>query len=185
MLRLIGIDAGFASIGYAILDLDSLSPNSETVVDLGVIRTELSDKKRKVLATEDNFRRAREIFQELELLYQQTQPRVLCVESMSWPRNAASSAKVGIGWGCIVSFAHVHGLAVTQASPQEIKKRVCGKKDASKEEIQAQLIKRYPSIEGLLAKTISTQREHACDALAAIVTGFNSEIVRFARGAAA
>lgn len=177
-MRVLGVDPGFASFGYALLDV---GPSEEIVLQMGVLRTEPSSKKLRVLATEDNLRRAKEVAHDLFFLVEENEVKIVCAESMSWPRNASAAAKVAMSWGCIASVIEKHGLSAAQASPQQVKKTLCGKKDASKEEVAQALRNRYRGCERFAEGVISSQQEHCYDALAAVVACLDSELIRVAR----
>lgn len=175
-----GIDPGFASCGWATVQL--LPEGRERVVDAGVVRTEKSAKKRAVLASDDNHRRSVELFGALWRLVASQRVVAIAAESQSWPRNAGASAKVGMAWGVISAIAARLELPLVQASPQAVKRAICGRKDASKEDVLAALEQRYgvEQLEPILALP-KTQQEHPSDALAAAVACLDSEIVRMAR----
>ncbi len=177
-LALLGIDPGFSAIGLARLELRP--DGSEVVDDLAVIVTEPSAKRRKVLATEDNVRRLQEIGAALAP-WIASDVVAICAESQSWPRNAGSSAKVGMSWGTIAELARVARVPILQASPQQVKRALTGRKDASKDEVRAALEARYqvrpewPRQKGLV--------EHAADALACAVVCTGAPEVLAARRA--
>ena len=174
-LYVLGLDPGFASLGYALV---ALHPVRETILSMGVIRTSKSTAKQGVLAADDNLRRARELW---SLINQQlTAVEVICAESMSFPRNSQAAAKVAMSWGVIAALAEQRGLPIVQASPQAIKKSLCGVKSASKEEVQAALTARYGALP-LDPKVPKGEHEHAFDALAAVVCCLDSEVLRMAR----
>lgn len=173
----LGLDPGFANLGYSIMEVASWG---QKIHDAGVFQTEKSDKKRKVLAADDNFRRGREVAKFLNDLADKWNVSALCAESMSFPRNASAAAKMAITWGVIASIAERRRLAVVQASPQEIKLALCGNKAASKEDIQVAVEKSYPVLP-LLGGTARSYHEHAYDSVAAIVTGLDSEVMRVVR----
>jgi crossover junction endodeoxyribonuclease RuvC len=186
-LIIMGIDPGFAACGWALV---RLRPTAEEVLGLGVIETEKSDKKRQVRASDDNLRRARELTSELQVVLEQRggeRVAVLAAEAQSWPRNAGAVAKVGIAWGVVAALATIHSVSVVQASPQEVKKAICGRKDASKEAIaEAMLSWAAPrgaadAIRAMRAEVAGAKHEHAWDALAAVVTCLDSELVRMGR----
>jgi len=177
-VRVLGIDPGFASVGYAVV---VLTPTKELVAEVGLLRTEPSAKKRKVLVADDNFRRSQEIARDLRHLVRDHQIQLICAESMSFPRNASSAAKVALCWGVLASLSHQLGLALLQASPQEVKKRVCGKRDASKEEVQEALTLRFPDLPEKLGSVPASLREHPYDALASVLPCLDSETVKLAR----
>jgi crossover junction endodeoxyribonuclease RuvC len=181
----LGVDPGLSSLGYAIVDL-----KADSVVSLGVVRTKKSDKKRKVLASDDNLRRAREVHKALLAAMGATEPlngdfdvAAICVESMSFPRNSSTAAKIALSWGILASIAEQFGLPIVQASPQEIKKKLCGHADASKEEVEANVRAMYALRAdcGLLRDVPKSLREHAWDALSAVAACQDSDVIRMAK----
>ncbi len=189
---LFGIDPGFAALGHATIALDR---RGEEVIDIGVLRTAASDKKRKMLAADDNTRRGRELARALGALMSPA-PRsitrvggghvarvsLVCAESMSFPRSASAAAKVAISWGIIITNVDRDGLPLIQLSPQEVKKAITGKKNASKEEVRDALIERYGADAfAKLASVPESMREHAYDALASTVACLESDEVRALR----
>lgn len=186
-VHVLGIDPGFASVGCAIL---KLTPQGEVPILMEVIRTEKSAAKRNVRASDDNLERAKEIVTHLRRLVTTFDVRIICAETMSFPRNASAAAKMAICWGLLAAVASEHGIPVVQASPQEIKKAVCGRKDASKEDVQTALQARYP----LLAESVTKNGgpsilrdvprslwEHPYDAAAAVIACRDSEVFLLAR----
>jgi len=189
----LGLDPGFASLGYAVLALGQ-GGEPDLVLRLGVIRTKKTDVKQRVLSADDNIRRARELARSLDNLFQigvpdaiapnELEPRVRLVaaEKMSFPRNSMAAAKMAISWGIIVANLTRRGQALLQATPQEIKRRVTGKATASKEEVQSAMVRRYGRGLGrMVAKLPRGEHEHAFDALAAIVACLDSEEGRLVR----
>lgn len=174
----LGIDPGFASLGYAVVELGRASDRVST---MGVFETKKENNKRKVLAADDNLRRCNEMVVFLDGLIRSRNVVCLCVESMSFPRNAAAAAKVAMCWGILASLATLRGLAISQASPQMLKKNLCGKRDASKEDVQAALTKEFPYLPTLVSSLAKSKHEHAFDALGAIVGVRDSDVLRLVR----
>lgn len=194
---LLGVDPGFASFGYAALCIapDGVSVRCDA---FGVFETEKSSKKLSVLATEDNLRRAREIGEFLEglggrLADDRNVLVAVCAEAMSWPRNAAATAKIGITWGVIAEWSRRERLPILQASPQMVKKAIAGAKTATKEEVQAGVLERVKfapkcgekTLAAVAAKITKGRLEHPFDALAVALTCSKSEAVNMARRSAA
>lgn len=177
---LLGVDPGFASIGLAALDLET-----DRVVRFGVFRTAKDDRKGRTLAVEDNVRRAREIAVALASIVDELDPIAIAAEAMSFPRSSSVAAKLALTWGVLVAMAEHHGLAIVQASPQEVKRGTCGRKDASKEDVAAELRRRWPELDVLEDAIPKSQREHPYDALAAAAVATTSDVVRLGRRAAA
>lgn len=180
---LLGVDPGLANMGWSVLQL---LPDMEVLIDCGVRRTEKSNAKRKVLASDDNLRRAREMAAELDQVFNRFPISVVCAESMSFPRNSSAAAKMAMCWGSLATFVQLRNLPIVQSSPQEVKKVLCGNKSASKEEIGAAVRNRYGNAEKLLEAVTPSVREHAYDSVAAVVATLeNSEVIRALRSMAA
>jgi Holliday junction resolvasome RuvABC endonuclease subunit len=174
----LGFDPGFASFGYAVVELGRAS---DRVVKLGVIVTQKDSKKKAVLAADDNVRRCEEIAGAIVPLLQEHRVVCLCAESMSFPRHSSSAAKVAMAWGVIATLAFMHKLPLAQCSPQVLKKNLCGTRDASKEDVQAALIKTFPYLPGLLSKLAKGKHEHAYDALGSVIAVQDFDVLRMAR----
>lgn len=189
----LGLDPGFASFGWCAVKLHA---DGEDPVALGVIRTGASPKKRKVLAREDNWRRAQDLTKALIDVFDGWGPTVVCAEAMSFPRSAASAAKVAMSWGIVATLCEQRKVAVLQPTPQEVKRAVLGqrpkpkrggrkaheKKKKGKAATQAALIRRYPRLRRLLRGIDArSQWEHPVDALGAVVACFDSEEIRLFR----
>lgn len=178
----LGIDPGFARCGVAIVEL---APLSERVRSVAVIETSPSSKKIGVLATDDNFRRGRELAGRLTTIVESFKPAVIAAESMSFPRDSSSAAKVAMCWGVLCAIAYRYNLPLIQASPKQIKKVLCGVSTASKSEVQSALIERYSSaFDRFTSDYPFTKREHGFDAVGAVVACLDSEVIRMARGMA-
>jgi crossover junction endodeoxyribonuclease RuvC len=171
----LGLDPGFASLGWCAC---SVTAGSVRAVAAGVLRTKKSAAKHGVYASDDNLTRARFIYSAFDAIVVAFQPAALCAESMSFPRNASAAAKVAMSWGVIAAVAEAHALPVLQASPQAVKLALCGKKDASKEEVQAALRVRIGDLDPLLLNVPKGQHEHPYDAGAVVVACGASDVMR-------
>lgn len=182
-ITVLGIDGGLANMGWAVVRLD---PVGETVLAMGVIRTEKSDRKRKVLASDDTDRRAAEIANQLVQLRNEYLFRAVCSESMSFPRSSSVAAKLGVARGVVAAFAAAYRLPMVAESPQGIKKAVAGQKNASKEQVGGALWGRYGTrtLCALLDGVPESHQEHPYDALAAIVACLSSDVLVTLRGEA-
>lgn len=173
---ILGIDPGLANFGYAVVEFASWG---KKLHKLGLVRTEKSAKKVGVRASDDNTRRAREIFQPTTSLISDYKIKVICAEAMSFPRSSSASHKLGISWGIVVSLSSIFGLPIVQASPQDIKSHLCGNKKASKEDVQLALSEMYGG-DADPQQFVKTKREHPFDALGAVEACLDSEVVRLA-----
>lgn len=182
--KVLGLDPGFAKVGYAVVEL---LPTSERVIDIGLWETSKTDNKREVFACEDNFARAQELAAKVIQTCQAHNIKVLCAEAMSFPRHASVAAKMAMFWGVLACYCQANDLPMVQATPQRLKVAVCGSKSATKEEIQLALLERYgrtdPYFAGMLDSISPYKREHPADALAAVVTALASNLIRAVRHA--
>ena len=179
-----GIDPGFATMGLAMVEIFP-EPDQDRVEFLNVFRTMRSDKKRKVLAADDNVRRARELLATMKGILDHEDLVAICAESMSFPRNSSCAAKLAMSWGIIITLAELHDLPIIQATPKEIKKATTSKYSASKDEVERALKIKFGFRKGepleLYRSVSKTFREHAWDALGAVVACQESEAIRLAR----
>lgn len=193
----LGLDPGFASLGWALL-----TPAGQ-VINLGVVRTKKSNAKARTMATEDNVRRARELAKALHGLLDGVVPGqapsyqhvplgmhraplhrvvLVCAEAMSFPRSASVAAKMAMTWGALIGMLEVRGVALLQGSPQEVKRRCTGKPTASKDEVQRAMVRRYgPGLKRMLKGIPADQHEHAYDALASATACLETDEARMLR----
>lgn len=187
-----GLDPGFSSVGWSIFTLADGLP----FVSGGIIHTQKSAAKTNTLATDDNFVRAREISKALLGLVAHHGVRIICAESMSFPRSSSVAAKVAMVWGVLANLTNLYDLPMLQATPQKIKKAVCGKINASKEEIAVAVARQYPAAASFINEFVASRviensgrklvkhesdLEHFWDSCAAVVACQESEHFRLAR----
>ena len=167
----LGIDPGLSAMGLAVVETYSMELQKCYLIK--TIKDAL--KKNDSVAT-DNLRRCRQVRQELVALDQQYAFADIAMESFSAPRHASSAAKyamsVGIIWGLFGD------RPVLQATPQEIKIRLGGKRSASKNEVRSGLEGEYSNLSEALTDITKGQQHHAVDGLAALVTCMDSDQLR-------
>ena len=186
----LGCDPGLAKFGWALVELR----DKWEVLELGCITTVSSTTKAGVTASGDLANRARLLHAELltQLANHSIRPLVICSEAMSYPRvpgkggrgstiAVKATAQMGYAWGIICALSNeCDGAPIVQASPQEIKKSLCGRGNATKADVQEALKIRFKQL-ALFEKLNKGQVEHAADALGAIVACRDTEIMRMAR----
>jgi len=82
MKKIIGLDPGFANLGVAVVGISIHGPS---LLSLDVVRTARSDRKMRVLETEDNARRVGELAAGL-LRYVDADVVCLVSEAQNWPQ---------------------------------------------------------------------------------------------------
>jgi crossover junction endodeoxyribonuclease RuvC len=174
----LGIDPGLANAGLAVLEI---LPVGERLLHLAVLKTEKCSKKQNTLAADDDMRRVRELAGALWALVAEYKPRIFCLEAASWPRSATAAAKTAMSRGVIGAIAETLGIAIAQASPQEVKLAVTGRRDASKEDVERGICERFGNAEVLGGGIARGRREHCYDAAASVIACLPSAPVRMAR----
>ena len=92
-ISVLGIDPGFASIGYSI---GLITSKSVIVRHMGTFRTKKDNSKKKILVADDNIRRTREIAEWLAQTIESWNVKIICAESMSHPRNSSAASKMAL-----------------------------------------------------------------------------------------
>lgn len=172
----LGIDTGLANTGLAIVEAD---PRSISVIDLLHFGSESSVKKKGIRAADDTFDRTRRLAAFIISVIDKHQPDLVCIESLSMPRNASASNKIGMAFGAVATLVEIRGLPVLGVSPTAIKDAVTGNKKASKDDVQDALDLRFGGAPRkiLKAKKLAKgKHEHPFDALGAVVACERSEI---------
>ena len=184
----LGCDPGLAKFGWALVELG----DKWSILEVGCIETVSGTATAGVTASEDLARRGRQLHAEilLALANHSIHPAIICAEAMSYPRVPGKGGKgstimpkpvaqLGYAWGVICALSNeLDGAPVCHASPQAIKKAICGAANASKAQVQAQLEAMYGAriFEGLNKGKV----DHASDALGAVVACRNQEAMRMA-----
>jgi Holliday junction resolvasome RuvABC endonuclease subunit len=199
----LGCDTGLKRFGWVVAEVRR---ERLVVRAMGVICTEKSDAKQRVLAASDTFRRAREVAAALEVSVRRAtavnggRVRLACYEAISLPRDASASAKVGVGFGVFAGYVSRWEVPALEVSPQALKKALTGRGDASKVEVavavaqrlglpleargRSQLACPWTPLMGERLERAAGDREHAWDACAALVACWDSDLMLALRGGA-
>lgn len=135
-MKALCIDPGFENIGAAIVEFsgklgDCTNIRVLSVHLLGVTSTYYPD----LYKSSDNFIRTSKIYEQLsDLMRLHKDVSVLCMESMSYSRNASANAKISMALGALSVIASQRNLSVLEAPPQKLKEIIYGKKKLSKKE---------------------------------------------------
>lgn len=175
----IGVDRGFATFGVAVFEL---LEDAERVVQVDVLETKKSPKKLATLASSDNHRRNQELYTGLRELLSYYPVYAAAAESTSLPRNSRAAYLIGRSDATWAGLLFEKEIPLAELSPQAIKKRLCGRSNATKAEIQRELERWYPGqfdeFKGAYAKG---KWEHGFDAAAALVACLPGDIMLMAR----
>lgn len=172
----LGLDISMTATGWAIA---ALKDGELRLLRCGVITTEKNKSKEKVSSTIDSIRRSHSIYVELGKVLSSElglQVDLVCMEAMSWPRNAASAIKMAMAWGAIAPLLAERPLI--EVGPVAIKLVASGKKSASKEEVASGVRALMPKATQKVLKEFvpkASLQEHCWDALGSILASTKTE----------
>ena len=124
-MRIIGIDPGYAIMGWGILDLKG---NKFSVVDYGSITT---------YAGVDAAKRLQHIYAELGAIIAKYEPEEAAIEELFFNNNAKTVILVGEARGIAVLACANAGLEISEYTPLQIKQALVGYGRADKKQVQA------------------------------------------------
>ena len=123
-MRIIGIDPGYAILGYGIVDMKS---GRFSLVEYGVITTEAHTTMAE---------RLKIIYGDLMEKIGEHEPETAAIEELFFNSNAKTALKVGEARGAAILACVNSGLPVFEYTPLQIKQALVGYGRAEKEQIQ-------------------------------------------------
>jgi len=153
---ILGIDPGTAALGYGIIDRNG---GRLRAIDHGCLETSPD------LALPDRLVLIHRLVSDLIELHS---PDLVGVERLFFSRNAQTAFAVGQARGVVLLAAGQHGIAVREATPNEVKSAVAGYGAADKEQV-----KRMVGI--VLGMAAPPEPDDAADALAVAICVANRE----------
>lgn len=155
-MRILGIDPGFATIGFGLIEL--IGQDWE-MIDFGVISTE---------AGEDFQERLCQIYDDLNEILEEFEPNLVAIESLYFSKNVTTAMQVAESRGVISLAVAQANLPLQHFSPNEVKLAITGYGSADKVQVQNM-------VATLLNLSAIPRPDDAADALAiALTCGFNS-----------
>lgn len=127
-MRILGIDPGYAIVGYGVLDFDG---NKFKTVDYGAITTN---------AGEDMFDRLKSIHDELSLIIDRFNPDCMAIEELFFNSNQKTAINVAQARGVLILAAMNRGIKIFEYTPLQVKQAVAGYGRAEKSQVQ-QMVK--------------------------------------------
>lgn len=125
MLRIIGIDPGLATTGWAIVDFDgSSNPN---IIDYGCITT----KKGLTIS-----QRLKEIHDDLNELIEKYNPEYAGIETLLFYNNQKTAIAVGEARGVVLLVLEQKGVPIKEMTPLQVKNSITGYGQAKKKQVQ-------------------------------------------------
>lgn len=119
-MRILGIDPGYATIGFGVLDAER---GNYRLLQYGVITTSPEQEFSQRLLT---------IYQDMNQLIETFQPDVIAIEELFWGHNVTTGIGVSHGRGVILLSAAQQQLPICEYTPMQIKQAVVGYGNATK-----------------------------------------------------
>ena len=124
-MRILGIDPGYAIMGYGVLDYKG---NKFTPIKYGSITTE---------AHTPNEERLKILYEELTAIIKEYQPDECAIEELFYNTNATTAIMVGEARGMALLACAQAGIRIAEYTPLEIKSALTGYGKADKKQVQA------------------------------------------------
>ena len=123
-MRIIGIDPGYAIVGYGVIDYIG---NKFKIVEYGAITTESNQNMNE---------RFKSIHDDLNTIIERTKPEYLAIEELFFNSNQKTAINVAQARGVLLLSALNHGISVHEYTPLQVKQAVVGYGRAEKKQVQ-------------------------------------------------
>ncbi len=133
-MRILGIDPGYAIIGYGVIDYRN---NHFTTLDYGAIITEAGTPFNERLEM---------IYDGFNNIVMRTHPEVMSIEKLFYNNNAKTVIDVSQARGVLMLAAQKNKLPVFEYTPLQVKQSVVGYGRAEKKQVQ-EMTKRILNLE--------------------------------------
>lgn len=162
-MRIIGIDPGFALMGYGVVDMEG---NRFTPCIYGAITT---DKNM------DMPQRLKHIYCRLMDIIDEFRPDAAAIEELFFNKNAKTAITVGQARGVAILACANSGLSIYEYTPLQIKQGLIGYGRADKEQVQFM-------VKAILNLAEMPKQDDTADALAAAIChGHSASYLKRAR----
>ncbi len=123
-MRILGIDPGFAIVGYAVIDYEG---NKFTVIECGSLQTKSGVPFEKRLVS---------LYDGMCELMDKFTPEAVAFEELFFNTNVTTGIQVGHARGVLMLSATQRGCPVFEYTPLQVKQAVCGYGRADKRQVQ-------------------------------------------------
>ena len=153
-MRVLGIDPGSETLGWGVVEGESLKYN---LVDFGTVKSS---------PREDFSKRVLKIGNGVGEIIEKFQPDVISVEEAFYATNVKVALKLGQVRGVVLFLGEKAGLEVAEYSPRLVKQTIVGYGNAEKHQVQEM-------VRLLLRLKTAPQPHDAADALAIAICHFH------------
>lgn len=152
-MKILGIDPGIGICGFGLIKSSEVGLDIKAL-DFGAITTVVDAPMPE---------RLKELYESLNLVFDQTKPEVVAVEKLFFSKNITTGIAVAEARGVVLLVAAQKGLPVYEYSPNEIKKALTGYGAATKTQME-EMVKITLNLDK------KPKPDDAADALAAAIT---------------
>lgn len=182
-LRFVGVDPGFANVGFSIVDV--YAQGGMDLIDTLLVRTKpdkkhYADEQRRLELIEDAFRdfitgKGVEVVA-LEAPSAGLMPgrKHAATGRKGWSVNPQTVRQTSLVWGGLHGICRDRGIYCVKAELSDIKRTLTGKKGSSKSDVIEAVKARFPGHKFPKSKK---QAEHVADAVGAVIVAQNDPIV--------
>ena len=154
-MRILGIDPGLATTGWAVVDFDKNgNPNP---VDYGAISTPKGLRVSERLV---------EIYSDMNELIKKFKPDCAGVETLLFNNNAKTAMSVGEARGVVLLALEENSIPFKEFTPSQVKSSIAGYGKADKKQVQEN-VKRMCGLDSI------PKPDDAADAIAVAIASFN------------
>ncbi|HRR75737.1 MAG: crossover junction endodeoxyribonuclease RuvC [Ruminococcus sp.] len=122
-MRILGVDPGYAIVGFGILDYDGVR---FTPVEYGAVLTEAGTPFPE---------RLRAIYTDMEFIFQKYSPDCMAIERLYFNTNQKTAIDVAQARGVTVLSAAQRGIPISEYTPLQVKSSVTGYGKAEKQQV--------------------------------------------------
>jgi Holliday junction resolvasome RuvABC endonuclease subunit len=169
LVRVMGVDPGFATMGIAILE--QLQNQRPRVLHLSVTATEKQSNRKALVVTRvstDDQRRLSELWEALgdAAGVPERRPFILAVEAYRpfSGRGGGNAWKSAVGYGLVSAFARAQGWPCMVFLPEDLKRAFTLSRSSSKQAVEDAVCEKVDGLRESLDDLKESEREHAADA---------------------
>jgi Holliday junction resolvasome RuvABC endonuclease subunit len=168
--RIMGIDAGFNGMGVLVVE-------GRTVLFAGSSLTQAAAKKRKVRVADDDTARCQDHARYLQGVIAQYDPvGIICEMPSGGAQSSRAARTMGMATAIVAAVAELDSLPLEVTTPMEGKKAATRCRDATKQQVELGVRDAFDW--GSWMPKIAAEREHVCDAAAAILAAEGGVLIR-------
>lgn len=122
-LRILGIDPGYAIVGFGVLDYNGFE---FTPIEYGAVLTD---------AGTDFTKRLKAIHEDIEFIFDKFRPDCMAIEKLYFTANQKTAIDVAQARGIVMLSAAMRDLQVSEYTPLQVKQSVVGYGKAEKHQV--------------------------------------------------